>query len=221
MTLPARQSTGADPAQPPAASRSLKSPGTGFELAKRTLDVAAALLGLAALMPVMLLTAGWIKCVDGGPVLYRQWRVGRDGWLFKIYKFRTMSLDAEINGAQCATDADPRVLPGCQWVRKSHVDELPQLVNILFGQMSLVGPRPERPEIIEELRVDLPGIERRLAAAPGLTGLAQVRNGYSNDVAGMRRKLAYDLRYLRSRSLTNDLKLILETFPRVWDPAAC
>ena len=111
--------------------------------------------------------------------------------------------------------------PGCQWVRKSHADELPQLVNILLGQMSVVGPRPERPEIIEELRGDLPGIERRLAAAPGLTGLAQVRNGYSNDVAGMRRKLAYDLRYLRSRSLIRDVKLILETIPRVWDPTAC
>ncbi len=201
--------------------RSIQSPGKGFEVCKRALDVVSALAGLVLLAPVMLACAAWIKCVDGGPVLYRQWRVGRNGWLFKIYKFRTMSLDAEANGAQCATDADPRILPGCQWVRKSHVDELPQLANILMGHMSLVGPRPERPEIIEELRVDLPGIERRLSAAPGLTGLAQVRNGYSNDVAGMRRKLAYDLRYLRSRSLVNDIKLILETFPRVWDPTAC
>jgi len=200
---------------------SLRSPGRGFERCKRGIDFAAALVGLIALMPVMLLCALWIKCIDGGPVLYRQWRVGRNGWLFKLYKFRTMTLDAEAGGAQCATDADPRILPGCLWVRKSHVDELPQLINILLGQMSLVGPRPERPEIIEELRTDLPGIERRLAAAPGLTGLAQVRNGYSNDVAGMRRKLAYDLRYLRRRSLVTDMKLILETFPRVWDPTAC
>ena len=206
---------------PNPAGRSLQSPGIAFEAGKRTIDIVAALVGLVMLMPVMLLTAAWIRGVDGGPVLYRQWRVGRKGWLFKIYKFRTMSLDAEANGAQCATNADPRILPGCQWVRKSHVDELPQLINILLGDMSLVGPRPERPEIIEELRVDLPGIERRLAAAPGLTGLAQVRNGYTNDVAGMRRKLAYDLRYLRRRSLVNDVKLILETFPRVWDPTAC
>ena len=112
-------------------------------------------------------------------------------------------------------------MPRKRWAPPQSPDELPQLVNILLGQMSLVGPRPERPEIIEELREDLPGIERRLAAAPGLTGLAQVRNGYSNDVAGMRRKLAYDLRYLRRRSLVQDVRLILETIPRVWDPTAC
>lgn len=176
---------------------------------------------LVLLSPVMLGCALWIKLVDGGPVIYRQWRVGRDGWLFNIYKFRTMSQNAETDGVRFATQADPRILPGCKWIRKSHVDELPQLLNILMGHMSLVGPRPERPEIIEELRKDLPGIERRLAATPGLTGLAQVRNGYSNDLAGMRRKLAYDLRYLRRRSLLNDIKLILETIPRVWDPSAC
>lgn len=217
-----RQETHAsDRDTPRSANRSLRQPGKGFESGKRVLDILASALGLVLLSPVMLLCVLWIKSVDGGPVLYRQWRVGRDGWLFKIYKFRTMSLDAEREGVKCASDSDPRVLPGCQWVRKSHVDELPQLINILLGHMSLVGPRPERPEIIEELRGDLPGIERRLAAAPGLTGLAQVRNGYSNDVAGMRRKLAYDLRYLRSRSLVSDVKLILETIPRVWDPTAC
>ncbi len=200
---------------------SLRDPGWRFEAEKRVLDIVASSIGLIALLPIMVACGLWIKLVDGGPVLYRQWRVGRNGWLFRLYKFRTMSLNAEVNGAQCATSGDPRVLPGCQWIRKSHVDELPQLVNILLGHMSLVGPRPERPEIIEELRQDLPGIERRLAAAPGLTGLAQVRNGYSNDVEGMRRKLAYDLRYLRNRSLLKDVKLILETLPRVWDPTAC
>lgn len=201
--------------------RSLRSPGCAFETGKRALDIVVALLGLVALSPLMLFCAAWIKLVDGGPVLYRQWRVGRDGWLFHIYKFRTMSLDAECEGVRFATSSDPRVLPGCLWVRKCHADELPQLVNILLGQMSLVGPRPERPEIIEQLRDDMPGIERRLAATPGLTGLAQVRNGYSNDLAGMRRKLAFDLRYLRSRSLIRDVTLIFETIPRVWDPTAC
>ncbi len=201
--------------------RSLRSPGLGFEACKRAVDIVAAIVGLVVLSPLMVFCGVWIKLMDGGPVLYKQWRVGRDGWLFNIYKFRTMSLDAERDGAQCATNCDPRVLRGCKWVRKCHADELPQLVNILLGQMSLVGPRPERPEIIEELRGDLPGIERRLAVTPGLTGLAQVRNGYSNDVEGMRRKLAYDLRYLRSRSLVKDMTLILETIPRVWDPTAC
>ncbi|GAB4192865.1 MAG: hypothetical protein Kow00105_06910 [Phycisphaeraceae bacterium] len=195
--------------------------GPVSEAGKRALDIIVASLLLVLLSPVMLGCAVWIKLVDGGPVIYRQWRVGRDGWLFNIYKFRTMSQNAETDGAKFATQSDPRILPGCKWIRKSHVDELPQLLNILMGHMSLVGPRPERPEIIEELRKDLPGIERRLAATPGLTGLAQVRNGYSNDLAGMRRKLAYDLRYLRRRSLLNDIKLILETIPRVWDPSAC
>jgi lipopolysaccharide/colanic/teichoic acid biosynthesis glycosyltransferase len=205
----------------PVRRRSLRPPGRVFEAGKRALDVVAALLGLVVLSPLMLFCAAWIKLVDGGPVMYKQWRVGRDGWLFNIYKFRTMGLDAERQGVRFATDGDPRILPGCKWVRKCHADELPQLVNILRGQMSLVGPRPERPEIIEQLRDDMPGIERRLEAAPGLTGLAQVRNGYSNDLAGMRRKLAFDLRYLRSRSLTRDMTLILETIPRVWDPTAC
>ncbi len=200
---------------------SLRSPGRGFEACKRVFDVFAACVGLVGLLPVMIFCAAWIKMVDGGPVLYRQWRVGREGWLFNIYKFRTMSLDAECDGVRFASSADPRVLTGCKWIRKCHADELPQLVNILLGQMSLVGPRPERPEVFEQLRGDLPGIERRLAASPGLTGLAQVRNGYSNDLPGMRRKLAYDLRYLRSRSLTRDMTLILETIPRVWDPTAC
>ncbi len=221
MTTERQETTASDRNGARPSKRSMRQPGPGFESCKRVLDIVASVVGLVFLSPVILLCGVWIKSVDGGPVLYRQWRVGRDGWLFKIYKFRTMSLDAEREGVRCATGSDPRVLPGCQWVRKSHIDELPQLVNILLGQMSLVGPRPERPEIIEELRENLPGIERRLVAAPGLTGLAQVRNGYSNDVRGMRRKLAYDLRYLRSRSLLRDVKLIIETIPRVWDPTAC
>ncbi len=191
------------------------------ERAKRGLDVVMASCALAVAAPVLFGCAAWVWWLDGSPVVYRQWRVGRDGWLFRLYKLRTMRRDAESAGAQYATSADPRVLPGCRWMRRSHVDELPQLINVLLGHMSLVGPRPERPEIIESLRDDLPGIERRLEAAPGLTGLAQIRNGYANDEAGMRRKLACDLSYLRRRSLIGDLALILATVPRFWDRAAC
>jgi lipopolysaccharide/colanic/teichoic acid biosynthesis glycosyltransferase len=200
---------------------SLYSTGWRYEFAKRVLDVSCALVGLALSLPVMLICALWIKVVDGGPVFYQQWRVGRDGWLFKIYKFRTMRINAEVDGARWASSGDSRVLRGCGWMRHSHADELPQLVNILLGQMSLVGPRPERPEIFEKLRGELPGIERRLSGIPGLTGLAQIRHGYTNDIAGMRRKLAYDLKYLRRRSFWGDIKVVWQTVPCIRDHAAC
>jgi lipopolysaccharide/colanic/teichoic acid biosynthesis glycosyltransferase len=186
---------------------------------KRGLDLVLAVPLLVAISPLLLAVALAVRLGLGAPVLFRQERVGRDERVFRLLKFRTMT---------DARDASGRLLPDAErltglglFLRRWSLDELPQLWNVVRGDMSLVGPRPERPEIIEELRGDLPGIERRLAAAPGLTGLAQVRNGYSNDVAGMRRKLAYDLRYLRSRSLVSDMKLILETIPRVWDPTAC
>jgi lipopolysaccharide/colanic/teichoic acid biosynthesis glycosyltransferase len=196
-------------------------PGRAFALCKRALDVAGAAVGLVLVAPVLAACALWIKIADRGPVFYTQWRVGQDGWLFRIYKLRTMAQRAEACGdARFASTRDPRILRGCAWMRRSHVDELPQLLNILFGQMSLVGPRPERPEIMEQLRRDVPGIDRRLAMKPGLTGLAQVRNGYTNDVKGTRRKLAYDLQYLRHRSIRNDITLLLQTIPRVWDQSA-
>lgn len=195
----------------------LASPGRGFEITKRMVDLFGAVTALLLFSPVLILTAAWIKVVDGGPVFYRQWRVGRDGKLFKIWKLRTMRTDAEKDGPRFATDNDPRIVPGCQWMRSSHIDELPQLLNIARGEMSLVGPRPERPEVIDELRHALPGVDRRLAGTPGLTGLAQIVNGYTNDIEGMRRKLDLDIRYLEHRSITMDLWLILKTVPRFWD----
>ncbi len=192
-----------------------------YALCKRGLDITLAGIGLILATPLLIACGLWIRRCDGGPALYRQWRVGHRGWLFPIYKLRTMIQDAEHNsGARFAHRGDPRILPGCGWMRKSHIDELPQLWNILAGHMSLVGPRPERPEIIDQLRESLPGIERRLAAAPGLTGLAQVRNGYANDLPGSRRKLAYDLLYLKNQSLRHDLSLLLRTIPRIWDRTA-
>ena len=197
------------------------SPGRRFEIAKRLLDLMGALLALTLLSPVLVLSAVWIKLTDGGPVFYRQWRVGRDGKQFRIWKLRTMRTDAEKDGPQFATDKDPRIVRGCSWMRTSHIDELPQILNIIRGEMSLVGPRPERPEFIAQLRCELPHVDRRLAATPGITGLAQVVNGYTNDIEGMRRKLDLDLKYLERRSLSLDLRLILKTFPRFWDRSAC
>jgi lipopolysaccharide/colanic/teichoic acid biosynthesis glycosyltransferase len=176
---------------------------------------------LIVLLPLLIGCAAWIKVVDGGPVFYYQWRAGRDGWLFHMCKFRTMRKDAESTSVRLATEGDSRVLPDCGWMRRSHVDELPQLIHVLFGQMSLVGPRPERPEIIEQIHNDLPHFSQRLVAAPGLTGLAQVRLGYSNDLDGMRQKLNCDLHYLRHRSVMGDLRVLLATIPKLWDRAAC
>ena len=198
-----------------------RSPGALFEVAKRGVDVVGVLVALVVLGPMLLGCCLWIKWTDGGPVFYRQVRVGRNGKPFKIWKLRTMRPNAELNGPQLATTDDPRIVHGCKWIRRSHIDELPQLLNILRGEMSLVGPRPERPELIEQMRDALPEFDQRLDATPGLTGLAQVRLGYSNDMEGMRRKLNLDLDYLKKRSIWLDLRLILKTLPLFWDRSAC
>lgn len=193
----------------------------GFESIKRSVDVLGSLVGLAVSSPVLIGCMWWIWSRDGGSPIYRQWRVGRDGKLFELYKLRTMQRYAERGRAQLASANDQRILDGCRWMRRSHVDELPQLIHVLTGRMSLVGPRPERPEVMEQLRDVIPHFIQRLAAKPGLTGLAQIRNGYSNDLEGMRRKLAMDLCYLRTRSVWRELMLIASTVPRLWDRAAC
>lgn len=130
---------------------------------------------------------------------------------FVLYKFRTMRNDAEKNGAQLATKRDPRITPIGWFLRKSRVDELPQLWNVLRGEMSLVGPRPERPEFIERLSQELPNYLHRLGLKPGLTGLAQIMNGYDTDTESIRRKVNFDLLYLQNCCLWNDLKILLRT----------
>jgi lipopolysaccharide/colanic/teichoic acid biosynthesis glycosyltransferase len=130
---------------------------------------------------------------------------------FVLYKFRTMHVDAEKNGAQFATRGDPRVTVIGRFLRKSRLDELPQLWNVLRGEMSLVGPRPERPEFIQRLSEEIPDYLQRLGIKPGLTGLAQILNGYDNDIAGFRRKVALDLLYLQNCCLKNDLKILIRT----------
>jgi len=133
------------------------------------------------------------------------------GKTFVLYKFRTMCVDAERNGAQFASKADPRVTRLGKFLRKTRLDELPQLWNVLCGQMSLVGPRPERPEFIEQLSQEIPDYLRRLGLKPGLTGVAQVVNGYDNNLESFRRKVAYDLLYLQNCCLWNDFKILFRT----------
>lgn len=193
-----------------------------YAAAARLLDIAGAIVGLLVIGPLILVCALIVKISDPGPAFYTQWRVGHRGRLFRIYKLRTMYRGAErASGATFCSPTDGRVLPCGRWMRRSHIDELPQLVNILKGEMSLVGPRPERPEIFHQITRDLPGFSGRLAVRPGVTGLAQLRNGYTNDLNGHRKKLAYDLLYIRRTNPLMDLKLILGTVTKLWDRNAC
>jgi lipopolysaccharide/colanic/teichoic acid biosynthesis glycosyltransferase len=133
------------------------------------------------------------------------------GLPFTIYKFRTMRMDAELSGAQFALDNDPRITRVGWFLRRTRIDELPQLWNILRGDMSLIGPRPERPEFMKQLSDEIPGYLDRLRLKPGLSGIAQILNGYDNEVEGFRRKIGYDLLYLQNCCLLNDLKILFRT----------
>ncbi len=193
----------------------------GFVVFKRALDVVLGLILLLLCVPLLAVCVALIKASDAGPAIYSQWRVGKDGRLFRIYKLRTMRFSAEDDtGAVCAQSDDRRVIGVCRWMRHSHIDELPQLWNIIVGEMALVGPRPERPEIHQRICEALPEFRRRLEVKPGLTGLAQLRNGYTNDLAGNRRKLEFDMDYLRAMTWREDLKLLLLTVPKFWDRKA-
>jgi lipopolysaccharide/colanic/teichoic acid biosynthesis glycosyltransferase len=168
---------------------------------------AAVLIVLAA--PILLLTALAVKLTSRGPVLYSQTRVGKYGKLFTLYKIRSMLHDCEKDsGARWSMPGDSRVTPVGAFLRKTHLDELPQLWNVLRGDMSLVGPRPERPEFTPALERAIPHYSDRLAVRPGVTGLAQVQLPPDTDMSSVRRKLAYDLYYIRYRSLFLDLRLI-------------
>ena len=138
-------------------------------------------------------------------------RDGGYGKPFTLYKFRTMKIDAEKHGAQFAVKGDPRVTSIGRFLRKTRLDELPQLWNVLRGEMSLVGPRPERPEFIDTLSAEIPNYINRLGLKPGLTGLAQVINGYDNNIESFKRKVNLDLLYLQNCCFRNDLKILFRT----------
>lgn len=184
---------------------------SGHEMIKRLLDVVAAVFGLALTLPLWLLIAITIRLDSAGPVFFRQRRVGRHGRMFTIYKFRTMRLDAEKDGARWADKNDPRVTRIGRFLRLSRLDELPQLWNILRGEMSLVGPRPERPEFVEHLSRAIPHYRQRHLLKPGLTGWAQIHFRYGATVEDTYRKLCYDLYYLKHRSIDMDFGIIIRT----------
>jgi lipopolysaccharide/colanic/teichoic acid biosynthesis glycosyltransferase len=177
---------------------------------KRAFDVVMAAIGLLVALPLMAVVAAVVSR-SPGPLLFRQTRLGEGGRPFTILKFRTMVPDAESDGPQFAAERDPRLIPGGSLLRRAHLDELPQLWNVLRGEMSVVGPRPERPEVASSLEDAVPFWNRRLLVKPGVTGWAQVCCGYVADCAEMADKLAYDLWYLRNQSLLVDIAICLRT----------
>lgn len=179
---------------------------------KRAVDFALALVLTVATAPLLALVVVLVKLTSEGPAIYSQTRTGLGRRLFTILKIRTMYHDCErLSGPQWSTENDPRVTPIGRLLRRTHLDELPQLWNVLRGEMSLVGPRPERPEFVAELERAVPRYCERLSVRPGLTGLAQVNLPPDSDHEDVRRKLAYDLHYVENASLWIDLRIMLAT----------
>jgi lipopolysaccharide/colanic/teichoic acid biosynthesis glycosyltransferase len=179
---------------------------------KSALDRLLALVLLVPATPLILLSALLVRLTSRGPAFYTQVRVGLGGRPFTIFKLRTMIHKAEsLTGPRWSLPGDPRVTRLGAFLRVTHLDELPQLLNVLRGDMSLIGPRPERPEFLPELEQSLPGYRKRLSVRPGVTGLAQVQLPADSDVSGVGRKLAYDLYYIRQLSPWLDLRLLLCT----------
>jgi len=180
--------------------------------AKRLFDMVSAMLLLCCLWPIMLLTALLIKLEDGGPVFFQQERVGRFGKTFYCIKFRSMRTDAEKDGiARWASANDQRITRVGAFIRKARIDELPQLINVLRGEMSMVGPRPERPAFVEMLERDIPFYAIRHSVKPGVTGWAQVRYAYGASVEDAKRKLQFDLYYVKNHSIFLDFFILFET----------
>ena len=178
---------------------------------KRSLDVALSIVLLIVTLPLVGATALAIRVESPGPVFYRQKRVGLNGTIFEIVKFRSMAVDAEANGAVWAARNDPRVTSIGRIIRKFRIDELPQVVNVLKGEMSFVGPRPERPAFVEQLTKQISYYSERHRVKPGITGWAQLHYIYSDSIEGGVTKLQYDLYYVRNYSLLLDLFIVIQT----------
>ncbi len=170
------------------------------------------MVALIVLLPVLAILALLVKLTSRGPVFFRQQRVGQYGRPFYILKLRTMVLDAESKtGPIWAVDNDPRVTRIGRFLRLSHLDEIPQLFNVLMGHMSLVGPRPERPVFVAQFRRQIPNYEDRLLVKPGITGLAQVYHSYDATLRDVRKKLAYDLLYIKRMCMMTDVIILFLT----------
>jgi lipopolysaccharide/colanic/teichoic acid biosynthesis glycosyltransferase len=207
-------------------------PAERHEGLSRALNVLVAAVGLLVLAPICLLVALAIKLTSAGPVFYTQTRVGMDrrwnrtralqerrsedlgGQPFTILKFRSMRIDAEANGqAVWATKRDPRVTMVGEFIRKTRLDEVPQLINVLRGEMNIVGPRPERPSIVVRLREHIPEYTLRHRVRPGITGWAQINHSYDSCLEDVKQKVRYDLEYMARQGLLFDLRIMLLTVP--------
>ncbi|MEH7451104.1 MULTISPECIES: sugar transferase [Bacillaceae] len=187
---------------------SLKKKSIFYSFIKRTLDVVFASLAFVISLPFVLFFIALIKIDSPGPALFIQERVGLNGKIFNIYKLRTMRMDAEINGPQWASTDDPRITKLGHFLRKTRIDELPQFVNVLRGDMSLVGPRPERAFFLVKFNHEVPGFTNRLTVKPGLTGWAQVNGGYE---LTPKEKLVLDLHYIEHQSIMLDIRIMFKT----------
>jgi sugar transferase (PEP-CTERM system associated) len=183
---------------------------------KRTLDLLLAIVGLVVALPILIIVAIAVRLSSTGPALYHQQRVGKDGRTFTIHKVRSMRTDAEANtGAVWSKAGDPRVTRVGRFLRRTRLDELPQLWNVLIGDMSFVGPRPERPEFVSKLTEQIPFYGQRHVVRPGLTGWAQVRHEYGSSVEDALQKLQYELFYVKHMSVALDLLIVFETIKTV------
>jgi len=183
-----------------------------YQRAKRGFDIAACVVGLVVASPLLLIAMALIKLTSKGPIFYTQQRVGQQGTLFNIIKLRTMVLDAEKGiGAVWAQANDSRITPIGKVLRKTHIDEIPQLINVLRGDMSLIGPRPERPEFVKDLSHQIRDYQKRLVVKPGITGLAQVRHKYDETIEDVKRKIRYDLLYIKKMCWLEDFRILLLT----------
>jgi len=190
----------------------LKYARTKFNQIKVFFDIIFSFIALVLISPLMLLIALGVKLTSKGPVFYTQERVGKDGEHFEIIKFRTMVDKAEKKtGIVWSQSQDPRLTRYGKWLRDHHLDELPQFINVLKGQMSIIGPRPERPHFVNKFEKSIPGYNRRLKVKPGITGLAQTRQSYDITLDDVKRKLSMDVMYIREMCWMVDLRIFFQT----------
>jgi lipopolysaccharide/colanic/teichoic acid biosynthesis glycosyltransferase len=197
-----------------AADRRRRGPGgrSWYLPCRAAAEFTIALVLLVLTTPAILLAAALVRLTSRGPAFYNQTRLGRGGRSYTMYKIRSMYHDCERHSGICwATKCDPRITPLGRVLRFTHLDELPQLWNVLKGDMSLIGPRPERPELVPDLERDIPRYRERLSVRPGVTGLAQVQQSADTGLESVRRKLAYDLYYIEAMGPWLDLRILLST----------